>query len=164
VSDEPSLRPSARGLLVDPDGCVLLAEFDLPHMQLWAVPGGGIEPGETSRDALRRELLEEVGFEVTGEPPFVWQRRVVVDAVVEGYDGVIEDHYLIRCERFEPRGALSDEELAAENVVSFRWWSAAEIRKSTDARAGYFSPRYLGELLDDLLRDGPPEAPIELGL
>lgn len=162
--DDERLRPSARGLLVDPDGRVLLAEFELPHLHLWAVPGGGIEPGESSRQALRRELLEEVGFEVVGEPPLVWRRRVVVDAVVEGYDGVIEDHYLIRCEAFEPRGALSDEELAAEHVVSFRWWSSAEIRDATETKAGYFSPRYLGVLLDELLSDGLPDSVIELGL
>jgi len=162
--DDERLRPSARGLLVDPGGRILLAEFDLPHLHLWAVPGGGIEEGESSREALHRELLEEVGFEVTDEPPLVWRRRVVVDAVVEGYDGVIEDHYLIRCDAFEPRGALTDEELAAEHVVSFRWWTAAGIREATDAKAGYFSPRYLGALLADLLRDGPPSSPLELGL
>jgi 8-oxo-dGTP pyrophosphatase MutT (NUDIX family) len=162
--DDPSLRPSARALLVDTDGCILLAEFVLPHMRLWATPGGGIEPGETSREALRRELIEEVGLTLDHDPPLVWRRTVVVEALVEGYDGVLEDVYLIPVDRFDPRGELTDEELATENVVSFRWWSAAEIREATASKAGYFSPRYLGDLLDDLLRDGPPPSPLALGL
>lgn len=160
----PSLRPSARALLVDPDGCVLLAEFVLPHMRLWATPGGGIEPGETSRDALARELIEEVGLVLADDPPLVWRRTVVVEGIVEGYDGVLEDFYLVAVDRFEPRGALTDDELRAENVVSFRWWSPVEIKAATASKAGYFSPRYLGVLLGDLDRDGAPAAPLELGL
>ena len=161
---EAHLRPSARALLVDAEGCVLLAEFALPRMRLWATPGGGIEPGETSREALARELVEEVGLVLDHEPPLVWRRTVVVEGIVDGYDGVLEDFYLIPVERFDPRGDLTDEQLRAENVVSFRWWSAAEIRDATVAKTGYFSPRYLGDLLDDLRRDGPGPEPLELGL
>lgn len=158
------LRPSARGLLVDRDRRILLAEFVLPNLHLWAVPGGGIEPGETSLEALRRELREEVGLVLDEDPALVWRRRVVVADVVDGYEGVIEDHYLICCEAFEPRGQLTDEELVAEHLVAFRWWHIDEIRAATAAKEAYFSPRYLGDLLDDLLRTGPPAEPLELGL
>lgn len=32
---------------------------------LWVIPGGGIDAGETKEDAVKREILEEVGIDVT---------------------------------------------------------------------------------------------------
>lgn len=49
------------GVAVD-SGRVLLHRSE--HDDFWGLPGGRLEVGETSHQALRREMLEEVGTEV----------------------------------------------------------------------------------------------------
>jgi phosphoglycolate phosphatase-like HAD superfamily hydrolase/ADP-ribose pyrophosphatase YjhB (NUDIX family) len=53
------------GLIFNGAGEVLMVRTH-KWSDLWGIPGGKIKWGETSADALRRELLEETGLEVTG--------------------------------------------------------------------------------------------------
>ncbi len=63
----------AAAVLQTPDGTFLLAQR--PPDKIWAgyweFPGGKIEPGETPRHALIRELREELGITVTTAYPWV---------------------------------------------------------------------------------------------
>lgn len=55
-------------ILVTPDNRFLLQHRDdIPHIWYpgaWALFGGGIDPGETELEALKRELREEIAFEL----------------------------------------------------------------------------------------------------
>jgi 8-oxo-dGTP diphosphatase len=53
------------GLMIE-EGCVLVSQRkeDSPHGGLWEFPGGKVMEGEEPREALRRELKEELDVEV----------------------------------------------------------------------------------------------------
>jgi 8-oxo-dGTP pyrophosphatase MutT (NUDIX family) len=164
-----NLRTSARAIILDEDDQVLLCRFVFPHPAVpngapavWAAPGGGREPGEDGVSALRRELREETGWVAAIDPPHVWHQVVVAADHASGFDGMVNDYFLIRATHFEPQGEFTDDQLAAEHIAAFRWWQLSEIADYIGP--DLFSPRDLATPLTDLLASGIPSDPVTLGL
>ena len=61
-----SLVPSVTAIVPDQDGAILMVHKT--DNDLWALPGGGMDVGESMADAVVREVKEETGIdvEVTG--------------------------------------------------------------------------------------------------
>jgi ADP-ribose pyrophosphatase YjhB (NUDIX family) len=55
-----------RALVIDARGRIFLVKHS--YIVGWHLPGGGVETGETLREALARELREEGNIELTGPP------------------------------------------------------------------------------------------------
>ena len=58
----PQLVVSVRALVFRDESILLMHNVNGPHI----IPGGRVESGESHLDALRRELVEEAGVEITG--------------------------------------------------------------------------------------------------
>ncbi|WP_404390418.1 NUDIX hydrolase [Humibacillus xanthopallidus] len=162
-------RRAVRAVILAEDDRVLLCRFRFPHPAVptdatvvWAAPGGGIEPDELPLEALRRELMEETGLVVDTDPPHVWHQEVATPDRADGYDGLVNDYYLVRTTRFDPRGALSDDDLAAEYISGMRWWRLADI--AAYGGTDLFSPRDIATPLAALIAGDIPATPVMLGL
>ncbi|HYT51991.1 MAG TPA: hypothetical protein VEL10_07290 [Gaiellaceae bacterium] len=66
----------------------------------------------------------------------------------------------MRTEPFEPAPEWTAAQLAAEGIAEQRWWTLDEF----EAPGTVFAPRRLSELLRDLLWDGPPPEPVDVGV
>jgi mutator protein MutT len=60
----PRFAVSAGAIITDARGRVLLLKHRFRPGSDWGMPGGFLEKGEQPEEGLRRELREEIGFEV----------------------------------------------------------------------------------------------------
>jgi 8-oxo-dGTP diphosphatase len=90
----------AAGILRDTSGRVLITErlCDGPFNGLWEFPGGKIADGEDPAEALQRELLEELGIEVSEAAAYMRLHHEYPDRTVD------LEFFLVTVWRGEPSG------------------------------------------------------------
>lgn len=121
-----------RGAVVDADNRVFLVRHT--YIAGWFLPGGGVERGETFRDALERELLEEGGIRLTGEPElrslhFNRGRDHVAVYLVRDFaqDSPKQPDHEIAEARFFPLDALPDGATPATRARLAEMFGGAEV-------------------------------------
>jgi 8-oxo-dGTP pyrophosphatase MutT (NUDIX family) len=125
----------------------------------WLTPGGGLHRGETVRAAAVRELAEETGYVASEEDlgPVVATRaglwRSNRGRPVFGAD----TYFLVRVTHPDISTA-GHEELERSIITGHRWWTAAELRETSEA----ISPPNAAALVATLISDGPPPHPVRL--
>jgi len=116
----PAQPRVAVGAIVFKDHQVLLVRRGKPPAEnLWAIPGGGVEIGETLQEAAEREILEETGVTIRAlEPVYTF------DVIDQDARGRTRFHYVIidltaDYVRGEPR--------AGDDASAARWVSPDEL-------------------------------------
>ena len=161
-TDGLRIRRAVRAILRAPDHRVLLVRFEFPTGTRWALPGGGVDAGETPEQALHRELDEELGLRGAIIGPHVWTRLHIIPFENGLFDGQQDQIHVVDVDEvFEPQPALTWQQLNAEHVFELRWCRLADIDAATELT---FVPRALGSLLRALADDGPPTAPVDIAV
>ena len=106
------------GLIVDVDGRGLVAKRSqfMSSPGLWEIPGGKVELGESSREALLRELKEELSV------------TVFVGSLFATVETLINDRLYVM-EAFQCR--LLEGECNANEHESLRWITAHDVYRLT---------------------------------
>lgn len=117
-------RPTvAVGCLIVSDNKVLLVKRkNPPNEGLWAIPGGKVEYGETIEDALKREIKEETGLEIS-----VGELISIVQIIAEGY------HYVILDFECKPVGGIlsAASDAAAAEYIPFNKLKEIKTTRTT---------------------------------
>jgi 8-oxo-dGTP diphosphatase len=105
-------------IIIEQDRVVLVRRGHPPSSGEWSIPGGALEVGETLRQGLAREALEETGL------------AVEVGALLGVYDRILRDsdertryHYVLvdfLCRR------ITGELRAAGDAAEARWFTRSE--------------------------------------
>jgi 8-oxo-dGTP diphosphatase len=104
------------GVLVEGARVLLSQRKSGTHLAgAWEFPGGKVEPGEDPRDALARELREELGIEVeVGDPVEITLHRYETKSVLLLF--------------FAATRRAGSPEPSAIDVAAVRWASVDELR------------------------------------
>jgi len=128
----------AVGAVVYHDGGVLLVRRGKPpRVGKWALPGGSVEPGETLKQAVEREIREETGVLVrAGEVVHVFEyiERDAADS--------LRFHYVIVDLMAD---YLQGEPQAADDASDARWFRVADLSEyDVDRETLYLLQEKLG--------------------
>lgn len=160
MNPTPVWRPTARILVADPEGRVLLFSAQEPGRQRWwFTPGGGVHRGETVPAAGVRELFEETGYAVTEHAlgPVV----ATSTGLWRSGGGTLflgaHSFFFLRV----PHATLDvsgQEDLERSMITGHRWWTVDELAAASESVA----PRGLAGLMGRLLGDDVPDPPARL--
>ena len=116
------------GVIARPDGKFLITKRVMTKSWApgwWEVSGGGVMAGEDSADAVKREILEETGLDVTGSEGgylFSYSR----ENPGEG------DNYFVDIYRFIMGFEESDVKVQEKEAAGFKLATAEEIKELAD--------------------------------
>jgi 8-oxo-dGTP diphosphatase len=101
------------GVVIHEGRALLIKRGSEPLKDQWSIPGGTLELGESIKEGVRRELLEETGIEVR-----VGELIEVFDRIFRDATGNIQYHFVIvdyLCEK------ISGEAKPASDVTDTAW-------------------------------------------
>lgn len=139
------MRQAARVILFDEHNRVLLFRgvdsTIADAAPWWFTPGGGLEAGETPREAALREVREETGLTLDSVSGPVYEQKM--DFTFEGVNlHQYEQFFVAHVHEFAIT-AESRTDLEKRTMLESRWWSLDELERTSET----VYPNVLAELV-----------------
>ena len=132
MSDSRPIRRSARILVIDSDGRLLLFRFTPKgRPAFWGTPGGALNEGESFEEAAGRELFEETGIKAEVDRE-VDRRESLFTTFNDIEVRAVERYFAVRVDPCElDASGHTDEE--REWMLTHRWWTQEELAALDEA-------------------------------
>ena len=148
-------RPNVAAVILSPnypDKCEFFIAHRTDIKNAWQFPQGGIDEGETPQEALKRELLEEIGcndVEILGEFPewITYEFPKVARGKCYPFDGQTQKYFLVR---------LKEEariDLKAFEVPEFEEYEFVDYEELFK-RVTYFKRKVYRRVIDYFIQQG----------
>ena len=152
------IRKSARAIVINSKNQMFLFQYMFDYLEdskaIWITPGGSLEEGESFADALKREVYEELGVQLTKECPEVYYRNPIYTLKNGEKVQSVEKFFLVV---LEEKSFSFDHwtESEKKRMRAGKWWSVDEIEKSEDE----FFSKDIARMLKELASRKLPEEP-----
>ncbi|MBP3577466.1 MAG: NUDIX domain-containing protein [Lachnospiraceae bacterium] len=152
------IRKSARAIVINSKNQMFLFQYMFDYLEdskaIWITPGGSLEEGESFADALKREVYEELGVQLTKECPEVYYRNPIYTLKNGEKVQSVEKFFLVV---LEEKSFSFDHwtESEKKRMRAGKWWSVDEIEKSEDE----FFSKDIVRMLKELASRKLPEEP-----
>jgi len=114
-------RVAVGAIVFKEDKVLLVLRGKPPAENLWSIPGGSVELGETLQEATEREIMEESGITIRAREPVY-----TFDVLERDNKGNVRFHYVIVDLAAD---YISGELRPGDDAVDVRWFSADEVNK-----------------------------------
>ena len=156
------VRDTARVVLLDPDGRILLMKGRLPGdadgPAFWYTVGGGLDEGERLVEAAAREVVEETGFTDVVFGPAVWRDETILPDI-EGERRLFRQVYIVAHTAGGAPSRVGWLEYEHQLTEDVRWWTLEELQLTDET----VYPDGLAELLPDVLAGRYAHEPLVIG-
>lgn len=162
-----AIRKAVRVLLFNQKNELLLmynesfptkSKSGLAYNNFWCTIGGKIEPGESIKQALIREVYEETGLkeDQINIGPMVWVNKVEI--VLRGIPTLLDETFIVVKTTNDQvvLDKLTDDEKSF--VTKLRWFSFDDIKQCSET----IFPTKLGHYLGDILTEVYPVELIDI--
>ena len=114
-------RVAVGAIVFKEDKVLLVLRGKPPAENLWSIPGGSVELGETLQEATEREIMEESGITIRAREPVY-----TFDVLERDDKGNVRFHYVIVDLAAD---YVSGELSPGDDAIDVRWFSTEDVNK-----------------------------------